>query len=155
MTPVAGMPADGEVWARVPGGEVQGRAPDYTRRCADCRHLTRYRTCRAPVAAGLIPPGDGFGIAWPGPVHASDCRAFDRKAGPQSRASGAKHPRPQPAPERPATAPGRACDGQQINGATASAVRRDGQAMKAHQESGVAPGWLHLPARRLGARGLP
>lgn len=51
-------------------------APDFTRRCTDCRHLTQRRTCLVPDLAGLIPAGLGFGLAWPGPVHASTCPAF-------------------------------------------------------------------------------
>lgn len=54
-------------------------APDFTRRCADCRHLTRVQTCREPVAAGLIPACAGYGIAWPPPAHAAVCSGFQRK----------------------------------------------------------------------------
>ena len=51
------------------------------RQCADCAHLTRRRTCLEPEAAGLIPAGQGFGIAWPGPVQAATCPAFTDKRG--------------------------------------------------------------------------
>ena len=49
------------------------------RQCVDCAHLTRRRTCLEPEAAGLIPAGQGFGIAWPGPVQAATCPAFTIK----------------------------------------------------------------------------
>ncbi len=55
--------------------------PDFTRRCADCRHLTRRKTCLQPELAGLIPAGAGFGLAWPGPVHAATCPAFSDRRG--------------------------------------------------------------------------
>lgn len=55
-------------------------APDFTRRCADCRHLTRRRTCLVPELAGLIPAGAGFGIAWPPLVHAARCAAWNQRA---------------------------------------------------------------------------
>ena len=51
------------------------------RQCADCAHLTRRRTCLEPEAAGLIPAGQGFGIAWPAQAQAATCRAFTDKRG--------------------------------------------------------------------------
>jgi len=49
-----------------------------TRSCSDCRHLTGYGTCREPVAAGLIPAADGFGIAWPPPGAGASCPVWSR-----------------------------------------------------------------------------
>ena len=49
------------------------------RQCVDCARLTRRRTCLEPEAARLIPAGQGFGIAWPGPVQAATCPAFTIK----------------------------------------------------------------------------
>lgn len=46
------------------------------RTCADCRHRLRRGTCARPEAAGLFPPGHGFGIAWPSADHAATCPAF-------------------------------------------------------------------------------
>ena len=50
------------------------------RQCVDCAHLTRRRTCLEPEAAGLIPAGQGFGIAWPPEGHGDGCAAFSSKA---------------------------------------------------------------------------
>ena len=50
------------------------------RQCADCAHLTKRRTCLEPEAAGLIPAGQGFGIAWPPEGHGAGCAAFSSKA---------------------------------------------------------------------------
>lgn len=50
------------------------------RQCVDCAHLTRRRTCLEPEAAGLIPAGQGFGIAWPPEGHGAGCAAFSSKA---------------------------------------------------------------------------
>lgn len=44
--------------------------------CTDCHHLTRRGTCLEPVAAGLIPAGAGFGIAWPRPTQAATCAGY-------------------------------------------------------------------------------
>lgn len=52
--------------------------PDFRRRCSDCRSFTQRRTCLVPEAAGLIPAGAGFGIAWPGPAHGATCSAWSR-----------------------------------------------------------------------------
>jgi hypothetical protein len=50
-----------------------------TNACADCTHLLRLGTCGEPEAAGLFPPGHGFGIAWPPDGHAATCRAYAGK----------------------------------------------------------------------------
>lgn len=66
--------ADDEVSARV------------ARACAECRHFGRRRTCLEPVAAGLLTEAQGFGIVWPGSVHAAGCAAFSNKAAPAAHA---------------------------------------------------------------------
>lgn len=74
-------------------------APDYGRRCVDCRHLTRRRTCLQPERAGLIAAGAGFGIAWPGPAHAALCPAWlaaDAPAAAQGGHGGASGHAPMP-----------------------------------------------------------
>lgn len=46
------------------------------RTCRDCSHRLPRGTCREPEAAGLFPPGHGFGIAWGDDEHAETCPAF-------------------------------------------------------------------------------
>lgn len=46
------------------------------RTCAGCAHRLPRGTCGEPEAAGLFPPGHGFGIAWPNEGHAANCPAF-------------------------------------------------------------------------------
>lgn len=62
--------------------------PDYSRRCAGCAHRLAYGTCAEPERAGLIPPGHGFGIVWPPPVHAATCEAFDGRGAARLTRSG-------------------------------------------------------------------
>ena len=62
---------------RLPRADAEAAA----RQCVDCAHLTRRRTCLEPEAAGLIPAGHGFGIAWPEPVQAATCPAFNLRKG--------------------------------------------------------------------------
>jgi hypothetical protein len=50
------------------------------RSCADCVHHLPRGTCARPEDAGLIPTGEGFGIAWPEPMRAVDCTAFEGTA---------------------------------------------------------------------------
>jgi len=52
------------------------------RSCTDCRHLSRVKTCTAPVAAGLLPT---FGIVWPPAAHAASCAAFSGKVPVQAQ----------------------------------------------------------------------
>lgn len=47
--------------------------PQTAQSCATCRHLSRVRTCRQPVAAGLLAE---FGISWPAPVYGVTCPAW-------------------------------------------------------------------------------
>lgn len=47
--------------------------------CADCLHLLRRGTCGEPVAAGLLPPAEGFGIVWPPEGHGAGCEFFKDK----------------------------------------------------------------------------
>lgn len=55
------------------------RHPHVTRRCPGCLHFNRrYRTCMEPEAAGLFPPGHGFGIAFPPVLHAPTCAAWSQ-----------------------------------------------------------------------------
>jgi hypothetical protein len=56
-----------------------GRPGIRPRSCTGCRHLTSVRTCKAPVAAGLLTPDEGFGIAWPPAGYGVDCKAFTPK----------------------------------------------------------------------------
>lgn len=53
---------------------------NFGRRCADCRHLTKRKTCLEPELAGLISAGAGFGLAWPGPIQAASCPTFENRA---------------------------------------------------------------------------
>ena len=62
------------------GGLPRAEAEVAARQCVDCAHLTRRRTCLEPEAAGLIPAGQGFGIAWPPEGHGDGCAAFSGKA---------------------------------------------------------------------------
>lgn len=55
-------------------------AANEPRTCADCLHRLPRGTCAQPEAAGLFPPGHGFGIAWAEPGHAAGCTAFAGKA---------------------------------------------------------------------------
>lgn len=50
------------------------------RTCQGCLQRLRAGTCAQPEAAGLIPPGQGFGIAWPPQGHAAGCAGFSLKA---------------------------------------------------------------------------
>ncbi len=50
-----------------------------TRTCTGCLHLLRRGTCGEPVAAGLLPPAEAFGIVWPPEGHGTACRAFTCK----------------------------------------------------------------------------
>lgn len=45
------------------------------RSCTDCRHLSRVKTCTAPVDAGLLPT---FGIVWPEPSRGAVCPVWRR-----------------------------------------------------------------------------
>lgn len=63
------------------GGLLRADAEAAARKCVDCKHFTRRRTCLEPVAAGLRTQAEGFGIAWPalGPAHtaqADRCPGF-------------------------------------------------------------------------------
>jgi hypothetical protein len=49
------------------------------RSCAQCRNVLPRGTCGEPEAAGLVPPGHGFGIATAEPGHAGRCAAFEPK----------------------------------------------------------------------------
>ncbi len=63
------------------GGLPRAEAELAARDCLGCRNLTRVKTCREPIRAGLIGPAAGWGIAWPVPVHAATCPAWtDRRA---------------------------------------------------------------------------
>lgn len=53
------------------------RTTPVARSCDECKQLTRARTCGTPEHAGLIPQGEGFGIAWPEFTHAAACPAFE------------------------------------------------------------------------------
>lgn len=48
----------------------------HARTCAGCTHRLPRGTCAKPEAAGLFPPGHGFGIAWPDEGHAESCVTF-------------------------------------------------------------------------------
>lgn len=54
-------------------------ALDPARACTTCQNLGPRRTCFEPIRAGLIPAGQGFGLAWPEPAHAANCEAFNAK----------------------------------------------------------------------------
>ncbi|MBK9361924.1 MAG: hypothetical protein IPM99_12680 [Rubrivivax sp.] len=60
------------------GGDTANFQPaaNESRTCAGCTHRLPRGTCVEPEAAGLFPPGHGFGIAWPGEGHAESCAAF-------------------------------------------------------------------------------
>lgn len=62
------------------GSQVAGVAgyPAPAQRCADCRHLSRVKTCTTPVAAGLLTAAEGFGIAWPPAGYGATCQAWRR-----------------------------------------------------------------------------
>lgn len=47
--------------------------------CGDCLHLLRRGTCSEPVAAGLLPTEEGFGIVWPPEGHGAACTAYAGK----------------------------------------------------------------------------
>lgn len=53
--------------------------PDYSRRCTDCRHRLPRGTCGEPERAGLFPPGHGFGVTWPPPLHGATCPAYEAR----------------------------------------------------------------------------
>lgn len=50
--------------------------PDFS--CADCRHLSKVKTCTNPVAAGLLTEAQGFGIVWPPAGYGAACQAWRR-----------------------------------------------------------------------------
>lgn len=56
-----------------------------TRNCTGCRNLTRAKTCAEPIAAGLIPAEDGFGLAWPDPAQGAACPAYAAKTPVQAQ----------------------------------------------------------------------
>ncbi len=43
--------------------------------CSTCRYLSRVKTCREPVAAGLL---SSFGIVWPEPGRGATCPTWRR-----------------------------------------------------------------------------
>lgn len=51
--------------------------------CTNCRHRLPPGTCAEPEAAGLIPAGEGFGIAWPPEGHAAGCPAYSLATPPE------------------------------------------------------------------------
>ncbi len=53
--------------------------------CKRCTGRARHGNCTRPEAAGLIPAGVGFGIAWAPEGHAGDCPAFDPAPVPDAR----------------------------------------------------------------------
>ena len=59
-----------------------------TKRCSECRHLTRANTCGEPVAAGLLAREVGFGIVWPPAAHAATCPSFSSRMQQDAAASG-------------------------------------------------------------------
>jgi len=54
-------------------------APSSVNTCTNCQHLLRPGTCAEPEAAGLIPAGAGFSLAWPPTGYANTCASYSSK----------------------------------------------------------------------------
>ncbi len=67
-----------ELLALLAGVDDDHRPVGVAQRCADCRHLSRVKTCTNPVAAGLLTAAEGFGIAWPPAGYGATCQAWRR-----------------------------------------------------------------------------
>jgi hypothetical protein len=61
-----------EFGGRLPRAAAKAAA----RQCVDCEFFGRRRTCREPVAAGLLTQTQGFSIVWPPEGHDVACLAF-------------------------------------------------------------------------------
>ena len=61
---------------KVDGGIPHAEVKAATKACAACRHLTRAKTCREPVRAGLLTAGEGFGVVWPMQGQGTACPAL-------------------------------------------------------------------------------
>lgn len=116
------------------------------RSCASCEHMSRVKSCRAPVAADLLTKAEGFGIVWPPEGHGAVCTAFRGKT-----ASNAT-PRP-PEPPKQATNDASGAD----NRAATSLARlaRLGWPAGAAHAAVDRPSRLQCPAKLCGATSHP